>query len=267
AAPVSLTADRLRTAVADTSTRAVLTSAVQSQLRPVQAWLTRLAKLEMVPFGHLVPDVRLLPQESIRFFHSDTGWIDAAVDGALSVGVGHALDADLNDLAREIRGVSQFVSGVMIRSELVPGWPQTIITAFSKGKEIQPLRKQILGEDLLILLYTDVLDRFTLAEPPQGLHFGLSDNNTTELRSIISPVGKALGDFPRDGSGYQQFLRSGRDDVLDIQKRLAPALAAAHSVSELSSAQFALQMVKAPLLQQFLQDPSASSAQPTEGTL
>ncbi|GLZ37938.1 hypothetical protein [Actinokineospora sp. NBRC 105648] len=263
--PTPLTSDRLRTAVADASTRAVLTAAVQAQLQPVRAWLTRLARLETVPFGHLVPDERLLPPESVRFFHVDTGWIDAAVDGALSVGVGHALDADLNGLARELRDIPQFASGVVVRSELVSGWPEMVTTAFSGNRESRPLRQHALGEDLLILLYGDVVDRFALAEPPQGLHFGLSFDNTTELRSIVRPVGEGLGDFPSDGGGYGQFLRPGGHDVLDIERRLAPALAAAHSVPELSSAQFALQLVKAPLLQQFRSRPS--SAQVTEEAL
>ena len=52
------------------------------------------------PPGEQAYDAGMLPPESIRFFHVDAGWIRAAVDGALSVGVGHALDADLNDLAR-----------------------------------------------------------------------------------------------------------------------------------------------------------------------
>ncbi|MEU7501204.1 hypothetical protein AB0B52_29795 [Streptomyces griseofuscus] len=257
-APEPLTAARLRTTVADTSTRAVLAAAVRSQLDKVQRWLTRLTKLETVPFGHLVPDERLLPRDGLKFFHVDPQWIHAAVDGALSVGVGHTLDADLNDLAREMRDVPQPVSGVLIRSEIVSHWPQTVITAFAGDHVVKPMRQQILGDDLMILLYTEVIDRFTLAEPPQGLHFGLN-GDSTELRSIVPPVGQAIGDFPPDGGGYGQFLRPGGHDVLDIEGRLAPALAECHGVGELSSAQFALQLVKAPLLQEF--------TRPTEGML
>lgn len=263
-APMSV--DRLRTAVADASTRSVLAAAVRAELTPVQAWLTRLARLEMVPFGYLVPDPQQLPQESVRFFHVDTGWIQAAVDGALSVGEGHALDADLNDLARELRGIPQLASGVLIRSELLSNWPETILSAFGRDREIAPVQQRNLGDDLRMLLYPQVIDRFALGEPAQGLHFGLSFNNTTELRSVVAPVGQALGDFPADGSGYGPFLRPGGHDVLDIEHRLAPALAAALSVGELSSAQFALQVVKAPLAQEFTLNPPLSS-EPTEGTL
>ncbi|MFF2127099.1 hypothetical protein ACFVW1_17160 [Streptomyces olivochromogenes] len=268
-----LSAGRLRTAVADASTRSVLSAAVQSQLEPVRTWLTRLARLEMVPFGHLVPDEQMLPPESLRFFHVDTGWIHAAVDGALSVGVGHALDADLNDLAREIRGIPQLASGVVIRSELLANWPDAILVAFAQGSEIAPIQQHDLGDDLRVLLYAGVVDRFAVCEPAQGLHFGLSYNNTTELRSIVAPVGQPLGDFPDDDSGYKQFLRPGEHDVLDIENRLVPALVSALSralpaedLEDLSSAQFALQMVKAPLAQEFVPNP-LSSPESTEGTL
>jgi len=49
-------------------------------------WLTRLHLLRGVPFGYLVPDIAMLPSESIRFFQVDAGWIDALIDGAFSIG-------------------------------------------------------------------------------------------------------------------------------------------------------------------------------------
>ncbi|MFD9072943.1 hypothetical protein [Streptomyces lasiicapitis] len=269
-APAPVDVNQLRTVITDTSTRSVLSAAIRSELEPVHAWLTRLARLELVPLGYLIPDEQQLPPESLRFFHADAGWIRAAVDGALSVGEGHALDADLNDLARDLRSMPQFSSGVVIRSELLTNWPDLQLTAFAQNRAIAPIQVRDLGEDLRMLLYEQVVDRFAIGEPPQGLHFGLSFNHTTELRSIVRPVGAALGDFPRDGSDYGQFLRTDGHgdgyDVLDIEHRLAPALAAALRVGELSSAQFALQLVKAPLLQEFTPDPQ-QSAEPTEGTL
>ena len=48
-------------------------------------WLARLRLLYGVPFNYLVPDSRLLPQESVRFFYIDRNFTDRLVDGALSV--------------------------------------------------------------------------------------------------------------------------------------------------------------------------------------
>lgn len=48
-------------------------------------WLTRLRLLEAVPFQYLVPAEEMLPTETIRFFHVDRNWVDALIDGAISV--------------------------------------------------------------------------------------------------------------------------------------------------------------------------------------
>ena len=48
-------------------------------------WLTRLRLLEAVPFQYLVPAEEMLPTETIRFFHIDRNWVDALIDGAMSV--------------------------------------------------------------------------------------------------------------------------------------------------------------------------------------
>ena len=49
-------------------------------------WLTKLRMLDGVPFQYIVPSEEMLPDNSIRFFHIDRNWLDALVDGALSVG-------------------------------------------------------------------------------------------------------------------------------------------------------------------------------------
>src|SRR6476620_8800187 len=52
----------------------------------VSSWLNDLQALIGVPFSYLVPDSRMLPAESIRFFAVDPNWITALIDGALSIG-------------------------------------------------------------------------------------------------------------------------------------------------------------------------------------
>lgn len=245
-----LSASDLRTGLAQAHTREVLQAATAEQLDPVREWLDRLAVLEMAPFDHLVPDPRMLPPESIRFCHVDGSWIRAAVDGALSVGVGHALDADLNELAAGTQDPP--ACGVLIRSELVPNWPRTLYSAFRGQDTIEPVRRAQYGSDVLLLLYPQVIDTFAIAEPPQGLHFGVGDVGTIQLRHLSGDIGHPGDEFP-DEPGFGRFLRSGADgaDVLDITGKLLPELAAAHRLPTLSPAQFALQMIKAPQLQTF----------------
>ena len=53
-------------------------------------WIAKTWLLYDVPFQYLVPDERFLPMESVRFFHLDQNWIEAMVEGALSIGGGIA---------------------------------------------------------------------------------------------------------------------------------------------------------------------------------
>ena len=58
-----------------------------SELAPVTGWLAKLYLLYGVPFNTLVPDHRMLPMESVRFFYIDENWLTALLNGALSIGV------------------------------------------------------------------------------------------------------------------------------------------------------------------------------------
>ncbi|MFJ5590839.1 hypothetical protein ACIQCG_13895 [Streptomyces noursei] len=263
AARQSRTAADVRALVSQPGIATLLTQAAQDEFTPVSDWLDRLRQLEMLGFEHLVPDMdpatdpdsRMLPTESIRFAYVDAGWVRAAVDGALSVGVGHALDADLNQLATT--GGPVPACAVLIRSALVPNWPQTIITAYTGTGVVEPLRSTVYGTDIRLLLYPQVIDRFELAEPPRGICFGISDVGTIQLRQISGdcigyPKEGPAGEFPQP-AGFGRFLRPGDADVLNVYgsgDALVPALNQAHG-AQLSSAQFALQMLNAPQVQTF----------------
>ncbi|MEW1658673.1 hypothetical protein [Streptomyces sp. NPDC093707] len=150
AAP-TVDATALRSTLTDAGTLAVLRDAVGDELEPIAAWLARLPLLEMIPFTHLVPDPAMLPVESLRFAYTDPAWVRAAVDGALSVGVGHALDADLNALAAEVAAPPP--CALLMRSDLVPHWPKIIMTAFLGERVVEPVRRMVYGHDVLMLLY------------------------------------------------------------------------------------------------------------------
>ncbi|MER6401723.1 hypothetical protein ABT263_37655 [Kitasatospora sp. NPDC001603] len=235
----------------------LLTQAAPDQFAKVTAWLDTLRRLEPLSLSHLAPDLRALPAESIRFAYLDAGWVRAAVDGALSVGVGHALDADLNALATGGGPVPK--CAVLINSSLVPNWPHTIATAYVGQRTVEPVRDAVFGTEVRLLLFPEVIDRFELAEPPRGLCFGIGDRGTIELREITGDrIGHPMGEFPppppADDSRFRRFLRPGGRDVLNVDgtgDALLPALSEAHGVARISSAQFALQMINAPQAQTF----------------
>ena len=247
-----------RAVLAQPGVATLLTQAAPDQFAKVTAWLDALRRLELLGLSHLVPDARALPAESIRFAYIDAGWVRAAVDGALSVGVGHALDADLNALA--IGGGPVPKCAVLINSSLVPNWPNTIATASKGTDNVEPVRDAVFGTETRLLLYPEVIDRFELAEPPRGLCFGIGDVGTIELRAITGDrIGYPMGEFPQP-AGFARFLRpsgSALISVLNIDgtgDALVPALSQAHGLTggqRISSAQFALQMIDAPQAQTF----------------
>lgn len=176
----------------------------------IVAWLAATALLHNVPFNNLVAHPSLLPQGSIRFFYLDQNWVDALLDGALSIGVQTGRDVLLHQLMREklhqkIQGrmaqmrhallglpihaapVAPQPSGFLLRSQGVAGWPGLEIKAFTGPQDapqpMSPLRLELLASDTLFALYPDVPTQITFTEPSEGLVFGTEDAGI-EMRYI-----------------------------------------------------------------------------------
>lgn len=146
----------------------------------LQAYFSDLALLHGVPFQYLVPHASMLPDESLRFFHVDQLWIECLLDGAFSLG-----RTTRFDLARErgAQGQLKFphrqerpvMSGVLIRSDLVSGWPALMVEGDSaESKEGKPLRYERLGQNVAIAIFAGAIKTLTLHLPPESLHFGFS---------------------------------------------------------------------------------------------
>jgi hypothetical protein len=172
-----------------------------------RAWLGRLTLLHGVPFHYLVPDERMLPAESLRFFYVDPQWMGALLGGALSIGPPAEVRTFLNkvmagnyakDLITEARtarlrqrkadaGLAELAppsaeelfkfSGFLLRSEIVAGWRGLTVTAYStpdgrKGDgALVTLRLERLARDTLFGLFTDHLRSLEIIQPLEGLHF------------------------------------------------------------------------------------------------
>ncbi len=128
----------------------------------MESFLAHLRLLVGVPFDYLVPDSRLLPDETIRFFYLDRSWTDRLVDGAISVGkigtreqahhhahhayVRQQLDSTehyVRDLQRaktdfgfirnqQPKGGAGVITGFLLRSGAVSGWPHMDVRAYKK---------------------------------------------------------------------------------------------------------------------------------------
>jgi hypothetical protein len=174
-------------------------TAVEIQLSAdISEWLGKLSLLYGVPLEYLVPDNRMLPIESIRFFYIDRNWIDRLIDGAMSVGVLSTKDQIFNtaffkqvyesvDVAQLktralIRNeppvtpssIGGTITGLLIRSKVVSDYPGLEIEATdASGNKLEIIRMDRLSETLILCLFKGVPVAVDVMQPSEGLHFGL----------------------------------------------------------------------------------------------
>jgi hypothetical protein len=148
----------------------------------VSDWFDALRRLEPVPFRYLVPDERMLPVESIRFFEIDKHWTDCLIDGAFSIG--RVLDGDHKHdktLHEELSGDLHHgqdsqnpITGFLLRSAAVSGWPlMTVDGVSSNGTAVERLRFDRLAPDILLCLFKGSPTSFEVHLPQETIHFGI----------------------------------------------------------------------------------------------
>ncbi|MFF4615177.1 hypothetical protein [Nonomuraea jabiensis] len=276
------------------TTRAVLATALADgdglaeHFAPIAQWLGRLMLLYPVPFTHLVPEEPMLPKESLRFFHVDPSWLDALISGALSIGAQSSRDtlqdqivaatvraaaarvaAAHRDTVRggtpgdvtggdDLGSAARPVSGLLLRSALVSGWPNLAVRAGGPcGAPLPVLRMDHLAPSVLLCLFDGLPATVELREPQEGFRFGVEDHGLIPLRNMLPPrppanlrLGEQIGTdvtFP-----VLDHLRPGTSGrILNIGSlipALQAALDAAHgtTVGAVGPADLAMQMVKVP---------------------
>jgi hypothetical protein len=159
-------------------------------------WFADLTNLKKVPFNYLVPQEALLPPEALRFFQVDPMWLECLRDGAFSAGRVLTKDHLEDHTHREQLAELPHISGFLLRSAVVAGWPGLIVDGYVYPEGAPPddwetdshleevagfeklplLRLDRLAPNLLIgLFYHQTCDvqfvDFHLQ--PETLHFGL----------------------------------------------------------------------------------------------
>jgi len=203
-------------------------------------FLGRLRLLYGVPFNYLVPDSRLLPVESIRFFYVDRNFTDRLVDGALSVGksttreflhaqqmnddIRRSVDAEERVLRSQLRTGERIEStipeapeltGLLLRSRAVSGWPGLEVKAYrnttrdteaAAGDKLPLLRMDRLAPDVMLCLFEGVPTRVDIEEPREGIQFGV------RLHANGAPDGNPTPDdtVPSGFTVHLRFLKGPR---------------------------------------------------------
>lgn len=257
--------------------------AIPAELR---RWLVQLRLLHAVPFAYLVPDSELLPEESIRWFYVDRRWTDALVQGVLSVGTVNSddrthltaqYDAVRTELDREERNLRRHpddtrlfseeagpISGFLLRSKAVSGWPAIHVRAFSgeppgrddakppDDMEVRLLRLERLAPAVLICLFDGIPQTVHLEEPRQGVQFGFDATEQPDgsLRAQVKPRNATTFAYLPGGPVNVPFrtggAASGVVDIKQLERKLEPRAGSLGSDNVMDSSEYALQLVRFP---------------------
>lgn len=268
---------------------------------PVRDWLARLRLLEGVPFNNLVADAELLPHESIRFFYLDRAWTDALVQGALSVGTVNSSDRaqlealypairrEIDEQERQVRlpgseahqlGKAGQISGFLLRSRAVSGWPGLQVRAYkreigndediipeSHPDRIKLLRLERLAPAVLLALFDGVPEVVHVEEPRQGIQFGVKlipkNNDPNTYTASVRARDVVTGTDVEPKINMPVSFRPGSPGVLDLRATAETFLAEDKTNMNLDGtldgAEFALQMIRFPYRQVF-GDPNSPNA-------
>jgi hypothetical protein len=216
-------------------------------------WIARLVLLYPVPFHYLVPHPALLPNESLRFFHLDDNWIDALVEGALSLAVRSLADqrvasrADLQSALSKIvyqhrlrlqgknpqwnpteRYMATPKSGFLLRSSIVTDWPGVEVTTTTSAPHSETipeiLRLDQIADGVLFCLARGSLKEMTFREPREGLTFGVTTDGMLKTLNVKKDLLRADS-------------RNGVVNVAALRLKLG---------SNIGSAEFARRMIRMP---------------------
>lgn len=220
-------------------------------------WIARLVLLYPVPFHYLVPHTALLPPESLRFFHLDDNWVNAMLDGALSIAVRTAAQhsssrAELQSVLSKIvyqyrlrllgkqpewnpseRYMETPKTGFLLRSSIVSGWPGVEVTAATNAPADPNLPKILrldqISEGVLFCLARGSLETVTFREPREGITFGVSSDGKVKA----TKSGKVL-DVKKDL--LKTAAPAGVVDLAKLREQLACN----------GSAELAVEMIRKP---------------------
>ncbi|KAK3395150.1 hypothetical protein B0H63DRAFT_506684 [Podospora didyma] len=183
---------------------------VSTDWMQVLAWILDRMFLSGVPAHYLISDPSHLQPENLRFFYIDPNWVDALIDGALSLGnhmgedrdrvaIKHAINQYIHHTPEHQTQPPQIPTyGFYLRSDLVTMFPDLKVTTLPEPpKGVIPdraplLRHEIIADGVMIGLLDRLPDaaadsdfqglRFT--QPPHQQRFAIAPELTKDAVEI-----------------------------------------------------------------------------------
>lgn len=216
-------------------------------------WFSDLELLKNIPFNYLVPDARLLPAESLRFFWVDSYWVDCLQDGAFSIGrvtkTDLKADTETQSSTSEIKA-DELITGLLLHSEVVSGWPGLEIEGYSDiipGKTVADpkhkltiLRRERLSDNILLCLFQGEVKTVDFSLKSQSVNCGVDPIVGTSIYKGLRKLNGEEGD-----ERITVRCKGEVPGVIDING-LSGDLAKLNNIKEedFTSAQFALSMIE-----------------------
>lgn len=256
--------------------------------KEVKHFLGNLYKLNGIPFSYIVPHELLLEKThqnnkgaytgTLSLFYVDPNWIEALLDGALSIGRitksdslleqavnGNFIDGyqtqsiDIGSGTIERKGRRLNTTGFLLRSDLVSGWRGLEITAFdADGKLLPALRFERIDSDIFLGIFDGNIAEITIKQPYEGLHFGIKNNNAY-IKNLKNEDGtnQEITDGTADVNAELNggLIHNGVIDIAGLAGVMQEKLTAKHWMNTageskgiyFTSAEFAYQMVDSPV--------------------
>ena len=217
-------------------------------------WFQDLELLKNVPFNYLVPDTRLLPPESLRFFWIDSYWVDCLQDGAFSVGRVTKEDLRLDVISRSLpRSKTQSdktITGFLLNSEVVSGWPgleiEGYVTPVTGNDFVAPenkltiLRRDLLSDNILLCFFAGEVKTLDLSIKGSSVNCGVDPiKKGTKITKGLRNLDGSQTDEKIDVPFRNENL--GVINIEEMTNRLKEGL---KSPDNFTSAQFAATMIE-----------------------
>jgi hypothetical protein len=179
-------------------------------------WILDRMYLAGLPAHYLIPDPAFLPAEALRFFSIDANWVDAFVDGALSIcchlekeddDIRAAIKTTIEEFRNTVDPVLGYAPqiptyGFLLRSAVVKMFPDLVVSAPApktspsiRQKMAAILRQENIDEQVMLVLLDrepgdGLLGDLTISQPPHqqcfsaAANIGIDANTKTKVFEI-----------------------------------------------------------------------------------